>query len=193
MQNFISIFYFIILNLLLALNIIPILGAFLGIVMGILSYGVYDATSMEDSSGFGLFVVLLYTIGLGYTLFFPLKLIVYPIMYENLESSNIIHKFFDKCRTNRHSAIIAILISFLIDCLIYSYTPKNLITLLDDFIPIYKESQLVGLTCCMFTLLLWFKVRKPEHNGKRLFLFYIALIIIFSVIIYIFKDSIISL
>jgi len=171
MKNLKEIFYFIVLNLLLIFNLLPILAAIF--VAGIVCLIFF---TIHDNSFPAIITVFTGTIGLIYILFLPPKFIIYPVIYEYIDNSSIIFKFFEKLRTNKLIAIITFLLFCLLDYIIYLYLPKNLIAYSpDDWIHFYKKSQLLGLTFCFLSLLLWFKIRKHKNNGKILFCYYIAL------------------
>lgn len=179
MNNFVSIFVFICLSLIVIFNVIQILAAFLA---GAIAF-VYLAMSPYDS-GVAMLIPILIAAGLAYWLTLPVKLIFYPIMYEYWNKSNIIHKLFDKIIVSKLTMMIALVVTLIIDFLIYLCVPKNVF-------PIY--SHLMGLTICLLLFLLWIKIRKPENNGKRLILFYIVLTILVLLVLFIFNENVIDI
>lgn len=188
MKNLFNVSIFVILNFIIIFNIIPILGAIIGIIIAYC----YLVLSPYDS-GFAMLIPIFIMASMLYFWVLPVKFILYPILYEYLKPSNIIYKLFEHIRTKKSTAIIALGITIIIDILVYLYVPKSSIVSEDGILQLYKKSQVFGLTACMLSLLLWFKIRKPKNNGKRLLLFYLILAIIFSVILFIFREYIMDM
>ncbi len=188
MKNLKDIIYFIIINIIMIFNVIPIIAAIIAaIIAGLIFSALYDNVFPA------IIVICSGTAILTYLVLLPIKLIVYPAIYEYVDDSNIIFKLFDKYRTNKLLAYVTLIFFGLIDYIVYLYMPKVLIAYSsDDWIHFYKKSQLLGLTLCFLCLILWFKIRKPQNNGKMLFGYYLVLTTIISAFICIFKDCIIG-
>lgn len=188
MKNFGSIFNFIGITLIMISNIIPTMAAiFVAIIVGL----IYSAG--VDNVFPAILLIWFYAGGLIYFLLFPLKFIVYPIMYEHLDNSDIIFRFFDKCRTNKRITILTIIISGLIDCLFFLGALKILHNCKSNILLyLFLILQLGSLTLCMLTLLLWFTIRKSQNNEKRLILYYILLTTLFMIAVFVFRYYLIN-
>lgn len=157
---------------------------FAAIISGIIFITIYDSAFPA------LIGVCTCTATITFMLLLPIKFIIYPLIYEYISNSSIIFEVFNKIKTNRIIAILVLLLSCLLDYIIYLYLPKILIAYPpDDWIHFYKKTQLFGLTLCFLCLLLWYKLRKPKNNGKILFYYYIVLTVIFLSVVMIFKIS----
>lgn len=167
-------------------NIIPIIAAIIAAIIGCTLF-----SFKYDNVFPAIIVMFFYSAGLGYILILPSKFILYPILYEKLESNDIIRKFMDKYRTDVRKTILTILGLGFVDFVLNSFLLMITSSLLEEIsIYLWVIAILSGLTMCMLTLLLWFKIRKPENNGKRLFLYYVILTVIFLIVAYILKNHI---
>ena len=183
MKNLRDILYFVIINIIMIFNAIPLMAAvFVAFISGLIFIIIYD-NAFPALIGMSAYIATI-----TFMLFLPIKFIIYPIIYEYIEKSSIIFKFLNKIKTNKLIAILVFLLLCLLDYMIYLYLPKNLVAYSpDDWIHFYKKTQLLGLTLCFLCLLLWFKIRKPKNNGKILFCYYIVLTVIFLSIVVLLK------
>ncbi len=158
MRNLYQHFEFIILNLLITFNLVPICGylffsllCFAFFVFGEMSVVAYIST-----------IIIFAFIPLS---FFTLKFAIYPMLYEMYKGQEFAGKFFNKIETNKRFTKLTITIACIIDTIYWMLIHK----IDEDILNLVPELKimcelLLGILPCVLSLLLWFKIKEKKHG-----------------------------